>query len=579
MENQQRALTPHPTRIVYLAAPVVGGLCAVIPVGHMVTGASPSIPVYEIAWLVLGGAVCWLGALGVLRGKAAQAANAATRSMGLGQLDEADRYLDRIAHSRVRLVRRTYHLFRAKTALRRGDIPKAQEHADAVMSLPFELFPSPEERWYAAEARALRAFIGASIADPKSVREDIAAVRSARVTRSAAIGLAAVAEALLLAREGEREALREYLHRERFVLFEATRPRERAIVRALHRMLSAAPTTAYRRQIEPAPSAVEAEEPDLATLATRIAPAAAPFVQDFAPRGHRVTPQGTAAAPRGVPFGILRRVFAVFVFGALVWFAYQELERDPRWGLAPDAMLSLCLGVLGAVVLAFHALVQIREDRARARLYAAEADMARRADRDIEDRFRSLVMDPSAAVSTWAWFHLALMADRRADFDAALQRCDDALRRLGTLGRPFWGFDVPWDQVVGERAFALAALGRRAEATSELAKLPAGSPFRERDELRVRLVELARTGAVDEAVSLAAHSSADLPLSPRDELLRDLIRATWAEATLGAAEVLRLREEMSADAESRKWIETVAPGLRERFERAHAELGEEAGNR
>jgi tetratricopeptide (TPR) repeat protein len=492
--------------------------------------------------------------------------------MGLGQLDEADRYLDHIARSRVRLVRRTYHLFRAKVAIRRGDVAKAQEHADAAVILPLGLFPSPEDRWYAAEARALRAFIGASIADPSSVHEDIAAVRSARVTRSGAIGLVAVAEALLLAREGKRDALRDYLHRERFALFEATRPRERAIVRALQRMLSAAPTTAYRQQTEPASSADE--EPDLATWATRVAPSVAPFVQDFAPRGHRDTSQRSETTPRRVPFAIPLRVVGMLVFGALFWLAYQQLQSDPGWKLAPDIMQSLFLGAFCVSALAARVFLEIRENRARARLYAAEADMARGADRDIENRFRSLTGDRSDAVSAWAWFHLALMSDRRADFDAAVQRCDGALRRLNRLGRPAWGFGAIWDQVLGQRAFALAALGRRAEAATELAKLPAGSPFREREELRVRLVELVRTGAIAEAVSLAAHSSADLPLSPRDELLRDLVRATWAPSTLGAAEVLRLREEMSADAEARKWIDTAAPGLHEHFEKVHASAEE-----
>src|SRR5262249_17069222 len=83
-------------------------------------------------------------------------------------------------------------------------------------------------------------------------------------------------EAVLLSRADDRDALAHLLSRDRMLLLEFTAPRERALVRALQRMLRARPTSAYR---EPAKrEEMDANgEPALASWIATVAPQAAAF--------------------------------------------------------------------------------------------------------------------------------------------------------------------------------------------------------------------------------------------------------------------------------------------------------------
>lgn len=118
------------------------------------------------------------------------------------------------------------------------------------------------------------------------------------------------------------------------------------------------------------------------------------------------------------------------------------------------------------------------------------------------------------------------------------------------------------------RAAALAVLGRAEEAAAEIADLPETYPFLARARFRTRLLALARRGNFEEAAKLAETAPPDLPIGPRDELLRDVVRAAVSPGAAGSAEIERLRDDLRESPESRAWLEGVAPGLLARFEQA-----------
>src|SRR5262249_10841353 len=90
---------------------------------------------------------------------------------------------------------------------------------------------------------------------------------------------------------------------------------------------------------------------------------------------------------------------------------------------------------------------------------------------------------------------------------------------------------------------------------------------------RVSLVDAVRRGAIDEAARVAT-AAAELPLSPREELLADVARAVAAPEQVGAGELARVREELTTDALASTWGKTVAKPLVAAFWRAAAGKGD-----
>ncbi len=569
----------HPSRAMFRKSVIVGGLsvlgCAALApwaAGSWVMG-----PLAVLAGLSIG--ACWWSVVGLRHGEATRAADAVTRALALGHVDDAEAHLQPIARSSLRTVRRIDHLFRAKIAMRRGDVTAAGRQADSVIAVPLGVFRSPEDLRYRAEAIAIRAFVGASSEEPGRIRADIARVRQSTSARLWPLGLVSVAEGLLLEREGNHEALREHFARERFALFEATGPRERALVRALERRLKAPPSTVYRQAGGSPEPASRGGEPGATASAAQVAPAAAASVQES------VSPLsgGLTDFEHGRTHGLTIAVWRapVILSGVyLAWLLVRELFGDvfatPAMSVLEAVAALLVLLVLFALLEWGFFFARLRgEERARSRLYAAETQMGAGDMAAAEARMLSIAREPSDVVAAWGWYHLATIANRRGAFKEVVERCDAAISRLKRLPDRSWVFGQVWASIIGERAFALAALGRVEDATGELAKIPRGSVFRERDELRVRLVCLVRGDAFEAAARLVSSAPMDLPLSLRDELLRDLVRAAATEAVVGAVEVMRLAEEMGAHEEHRMWIDIVAPSLRDRFEMGHATTVEE----
>lgn len=150
----------------------------------------------------------------------------------------------------------------------------------------------------------------------------------------------------------------------------------------------------------------------------------------------------------------------------------------------------------------------------------------------------------------------------------ALARCDAGLERVSR--RPYvraLNSDVLVPELIAQRAFVLAAMGREAEADAELATLAREHPtfaFLTRSMLRVRMVQALRRRDVEAAVRLARERTPELPLNRRDELLADIVLAL-SGGQVAEGEVERLLSELAEDSELAAWIDFMAPDARTRL--------------
>src|SRR5262249_35547678 len=148
----------------------------------------------------------------------------------------------------------------------------------------------------------------------------------------------------------------------------------------------------------------------------------------------------------------------------------------------------------------------------------------------------------------------------------ALAHADAGLARLARKNMQEEASDLLHPELVAERAFVLAALDRDDEARAELATLGPPFPFLDRARLRVGVVVRARQGDLEAAARVVDAAPRDMFVSRLDELLTDVVRATTHR--LGVADVARLRAELRAFPEGRRWLETVAPATLDAFDRA-----------
>jgi hypothetical protein len=492
------------------------------------------------------------------------------QQIGLGKLDdaEADLTVAELADPSP-AHRQLIGMQRALVALRRGALASALPELDALL----EAHIKPRE---AEGAYALRAFVRASLGRHDDARRDIASVRANEHARPESLARAGLAEAMVLFGTGERDALRELLQRDRALILENNHPRERAIARGLQRYLQSSASSVYRVAGPRDGDPPAGDEPELAEWVRRVAPGVAPFVRvpralthDRVPAElpqHGVVPragQSASARPQRAQAGIaLALILFLSMVAIIAWpmLSYMRLS----------ALILPAVGVLGfgtfRIARALVKLAEQRTPRLPSGLAAAATAIGRGNLGDAERSLASLVDDPQDLVAAQAHLHVARVAERRGDFDAALRASERGLGRLTEPQTRAAANTLPMD-LAAERALALAALDRSDEAHATIASLAGTYPSRLRAGFRVRLVELVRTGKLAEAKRWAEAYQTDLPLSVREELLADLARAVAAPAEIGPAEVRRLSDELALP-ESRAWVSRVAPSLLASFEDA-----------
>jgi hypothetical protein len=285
-----------------------------------------------------------------------------------------------------------------------------------------------------------------------------------------------------------------------------------------------------------------------------------------------------------------RRLLAVWVLLVVALVSLVSLVGGPSGGGVPPAempfgvSLTDLAGLFGVFfILLFAALFgrNVMVLRRAARLVARASAKLARGDADgavaeVSPLCKSRLSYPAAQ----AYLVLASAAERRTEIGAALTHADAGLGRLVTRAMREASADLLLPELVAIRAFALAASDRHDEASAELEALPPSYLYLDRSVLRVRLVQLVRRGDLAAAARLVEKSPPDLSLSRRDELLADVVRAAVSPERVGGVEVARIKEELRSYPEGRRWLEVVAPGALDAFQRAaHAGSDEARASR
>ncbi|TKC95712.1 hypothetical protein [Polyangium fumosum] len=599
----------HATHRYHTMLVVMGGFLLLLSVFSfglfgLFGAASAGIMILGPLCAVLGGVFAVLGLVGRRMGVGVQIVNTSFDLINRGRFAEAEAHLDRAEQGRAQpVITCVAAVQRGLIDMRRGDIPAAIAHLDRAITSPLGVLSRAQLRMHIVNARGMRAFLRAASGERAGAREDIEAVRESPDVLPQGLGRVALAEAILLERAGDREALREHLVTHHELLFDATDRRERTIVRAFQRMLETTATSVYRKG---AKRDADSEEPPLADWIAQVVPEAAPFVEVSGARpdktGEMPAAEATEAAKVAVAearkaaakttparnrpkAGRIIVLWAVLV--ALFVAVYQVLlpsgaESDGGFDYEEPMDPTLPLGLI--VFAVFAALVVVRvywflrarkesKDLFTALNLVAKGDLA--AGGAALERLSSSRLSILAAQADLA---LARIAERTSDLRRALELCDRGLARLTQYTVRISASDILLPDLISERAFLLAAMDRHAEAEAELASLPPAYPFKSRALFRVRLLSRIRQGDLKGAAELATRAGHDLPLSAREELLIDTVRAATNPETAGAGEIPRIKRELRTYGAMRRWMETVAPDALAALERTAEDTPLDATN-
>ena len=544
---------------------------------------APFVPIAVVLALVLAVIVAFRRFLAVVATHK-QSTLRCSELLATKRFDDAEAAVAGLARSRLAVYRRMFGVNCAIIAMGRGDRDAALAALDLATGAPVGILFRGTQATLAVQARSLRAFLRAGAGDVAGARDDIAAVRAAPEPAAACLARASLAEARLFDETGDKAALGAVLERDRWLLHNATGGAERGLVRAYETMLEASAGSVYRQRADREAAADEA--PETAAWVARFAPSAAPFV-----RGPDL-PAGTAggslaeapseaarakvaaARPGKVPVPANHLASALWLVGI---FGFVGLWAAPEGTMTPAvtraAWVVLTLGV--AAVIARAVLQARREAR---RLKAAEHQLAvgelSAVAADLELEAKSPTRRAQAASM------LAEAALRRGDPEEALRQCERgfvavALAQNGTLVAPVAPADgkvAPWDlprALAAQRAAALAVLGREDEAWAEIewAKgFPTGYQV-----FRVLLLTRLHAGDHEGAARAVEARDPTFALFAADEILAKLARFVGRPSSRTVAAAARLRGELSRDPTLKRWVDVMAPGLLDAFERAAAE--------
>lgn len=492
-----------------------------------------------------------------------------------GRFDEARALLDAISpkvlSSHVGMMVDTQ---RAALALFEGNLDEAVAHATKGAREGKRL--RLVGRIHQGSALSIRAVALAGLGRREEAMRDIAAVRAQKLRQGAFLARAALAEALLFARDRELDALSRLLREERSLLFGATGPRERTVVRALARLVAAKKVSVYR---EPA----KREEQDLdenASWVARLAPEAASYAR--APKlGARLeappvvqtetVAQAEKAAPK--PRRATKTIAALWAVLVVLFLTIWQFLTPSAESHAPSDAAPMPSGVLAVFALVLAAAVGalvVRYSRANKLTYAlGEAMELRHRGRTVEatKAFAELARSKVPLVAPQAERELASLASADGAFEEAYQHAERGLAAVHSsnvslvLSRP-----VLLPQLIGEQAYALAGGGQGAQAERLLTTLSTqfpSYPYLAKDIFRARLLALAVSGRLDEAAAMARERPVDLPLTMQEELLCDALRV-HAGDPLPEGERERIDLDLHDDGAPVKFLNRVAPALRTR---------------
>ena len=579
----------HPYRKTATQQIVFGAIFGAIGGATLALGGLATAPL-GAAMILLGGFFGWIGLFSRRQTDAVLFNNAAFDLVSRGRIAEAEALLDAVPLKSGN-IRRAVEVQRAMIALRRADAKKAEKHAEAAMVAGRGFWTADAEKAQECVAQAIRAIARASMGEEAVALEDVRSVRASDASTTEALGRAAVAEAIVLAKKDDRDALAKCL-RSAAPLLDYIAPRERALLRAFRRMIEVRAGSVYRepgRQAEP-----DREEPMLGEWVAQIVPQAAAFVPEAERRPE------TNALETGVPesFAVragsesisrqskkqvpVKRVLALWVVLIVMFLtiwqflspadhrapAPEPLPEPQAAGALPLTLVSFAVFAVFSLLIARIAFAIRRARRNAVSLRDAMRDLATADVERATSKLNALVKtgDDSSAAS--ALLSLAVLAERGCRMKDSLAACDAGIARISrNAAVRAANSDLLVPELIGQRAFVLAALGRDQEASAELATLGREHPtfaYLTRAVFRVRLAQALRGRQLSAAVDVARERTPELPLSRRDELLADIVLAI-SGGKLVEGEIERIASELREDKELATWIDFMAPGAREQL--------------
>ncbi len=549
--------------------------------------------------LGVGATLAVLGFVGRSAGAGVQLVNTSFDLIARGHFAEAEKLLEQADKTnRSPLVQCVSALQRALIAMRRGDAQTGLVHVDRALAVKPGLWYRQAVQLQKVNGLGIRAFLRSVAGDREGTRKDAQELRASPLVLPQALARGALAEAICLEKEGDRDVLRAHLAEHHDLLFDVTDRRERAIVRAFQRMLESTATSVYRK---PAKLDMHGDEPPLVDWVAQLVPSAAPFVETKKPTNvsndlpaavasdeakKALTNSRKEAAKQVKPPAtkrgrlLLAWALCLAAFAGLWTFVFPEPgsvpagdHGDSHWDW-PD--LIPLIGAMYGLVLAAavgRRLWQARKARKEAEVLFGAMNLSAQGKLDAaKETLSQLAASRFAIIQAQAHLALAYIAERRADLKTALEHCDKGIACLSRYVLRISASDILLPDLMSQRAFVLAAMGRHDEADAELAELAPVYPYRSRALLRVRLVSLARRGDLEAAAKLATETNLDLPLTARDEMLANVACAVAKPETLSAGELPRIRRELQMVASLRPWLSAVAPKALTELER----LSEEA---
>lgn len=536
--------------------------------------------------LVLSGAInLYVSYRGARDGAALQRLRVAADRHASGSVEDAYALLDEAARrSDARLIVRYGRLARAAFALRERDHARAAEEATAALErTPRPRFSALNRGSRAATwtvdasllgVRALaRALLGdadgaradASALDvhlekdrPREVALQVPPVGGVRALEEA-LARARLAEAIVLARAADRDALGAHLAKHRSVILHELGPEERALVRGFDRMLAIPGASPYR-----ATGGAAHGGEGLSELLGRLTPGdgkepvKTDAVADADGMG-KATRRDWASTKR-VALGIGFGVFMAAFIGLMT--AYQSGSRF----FSTPMFVALLLAPTVAFVT--YVLMTVRKQASqRGELVDVRLRVAADPTIDVTELVAEQARSSEPLARSQSNLMLARQANASGAFAAALERADSGLVPLqgGMLKAVTGATLVP--ALVTERALAKAGLGRAEDAIKDVESIPVGVAFRSRSIESVRLVAAAARDDREAATRLAyALSNAAIALDLRVEMLVHVLRAVATGGSIGQDDMHHLEHELAAGSEGRRWLDAVAPLLLRDFD-------------
>lgn len=478
---------------------------------------------------------------------------------------------------------------RALVALYDGRPEEAARDATAAIEAEPGLFTRAHEAEQIAAARAIRALAYAALGAAAEAKVDADAAESSVHATPEVIARARLVRALLASRAVYHEqALRAYVDANAKLVLEHAVPRERALFRALRRMARSPHRGVYRQPGKVHDDRVPSK---LASWIAVVAPEAAAYVEgdrvladrvDEAPiesgvpsdvRALRSARASTSSGPRGRHWLGLGMVgwtaLAIGALGVVQLLAFPLDASSSSLASAPAAPTTagdvLAAALLVGIVVAVTCIVfvSVAQRRQRALAIARRQVAVGERDRAIPALAR-LAMSAGALDAAAAGLELARIAASQADFAEAISRCDAAIARVSRPPMRAAASVYLLPALMTESAVALASRGGLEDADAELAILGRdfpSFPYLASSQLRVKLVRAVRAGDRETACAAARARTAEMPLPYREDVLCDLLLASRDE--VGEEDLARLDAELRDDGELRRWLDAVAPGLRD----------------